>query len=878
MSGEQYTVSWDGEEEMFRIQRGVKRIYSSLALGLITLFLVTTVVPVLAEDSRGTVRPDPHEKTVNISVTPSVLLEEGRRFYRAGQFSEAVAVWKQAAFRFEQQGDLVGLAWSLSYLSLAQQALGEWQDAEISINTSLEILQQAGLNTEVRILAQALTTLGNLQQATGQILAALESWEAAEAAYRQARDQQGLLGSQINQATALQVLGLYRRSRQLLTTVQQQLQAQPDSVLKVQGLRSLGITLQQLGSLEASEVVLQESLAIATELNSTPEIAQTLFSLGNVTRDLQQLESAVEYYQRAAEMATHPKLELEARLNLLRLHVEQQDEQSAAVLIPMIEANLTRLPPSRTTVYARVNFAESLMNLPTSEAGNIQLAANVLAGAVQQAQSLGDQRAEAAALTQLGQLYEQTQRPSDALSLTQNALQVSQNLNTPEITARALWQLGRLLKQQGDISGAMEAYRSAVRILQTLRSDLVAVNPDVQFSFTETVEPIYREFVSLLLQPIAQSSSQSQAKLLEAQAVTEALQLAELDNFFREACLEATPVRIDQLDSTAAVIYPIILSDRLEVIVSLPEQPLQHYATQLPQAELESILSQMRQSLNPAFSSQQRLKLYQQAYEWLIRPAEADFERLGIKTLVFVLDAQLKNLPMSALYDGQQYLIEKYRVALSPGLQLLESNTTTYEKKSAITAGLSEARQGFVALPGVEAEIADISAELSAKVILNQGFTTTNLEQAISISQAPILHLATHGQFSSNADDTFVLTWDGRINVREFDALLRSREAGNQVPVELLVLSACQTAQGDRRAALGLAGVAVRSGARSTLASLWAVRDESTAELMAEFYHQLTQPGVTKSQALRQAQISLIQGEYNHPIYWAPFVLVGNWR
>jgi CHAT domain-containing protein len=163
-------------------------------------------------------------------------------------------------------------------------------------------------------------------------------------------------------------------------------------------------------------------------------------------------------------------------------------------------------------------------------------------------------------------------------------------------------------------------------------------------------------------------------------------------------------------------------------------------------------------------------------------------------------------------------------------------------------------------------------------MLFNQEFTTTTLEQEISDVPFPVVHLATHGQFSSEVEDTFILTWEGQVNVNDLDQLLQVREREDSQPIELLVLSACQTATGDQRAALGLAGVAVRSGARSTLATLWSVRDESTAQLMAEFYQSLTQAENSKAESLRQAQLSILKNpEYEHPYYWAPFVLVGNW-
>ncbi|MHC5828531.1 MAG: CHAT domain-containing protein, partial [Nostoc sp.] len=116
------------------------------------------------------------------------------------------------------------------------------------------------------------------------------------------------------------------------------------------------------------------------------------------------------------------------------------------------------------------------------------------------------------------------------------------------------------------------------------------------------------------------------------------------------------------------------------------------------------------------------------------------------------------------------------------------------------------------------------------------------------------------------------------INVKELDQLLQARDRPGRSPLELLILSACETAAGDQRAVLGLAGMAVRSGARSTLGTLWAVQDESTVDLMNKFYLELSQPGVTKAEALRQAQLLLLRSSnYGHPYYWAPFVLVGNW-
>lgn len=317
------------------------------------------------------------------------------------------------------------------------------------------------------------------------------------------------------------------------------------------------------------------------------------------------------------------------------------------------------------------------------------------------------------------------------------------------------------------------------------------------------------------------------------------------------------------------------------MILSLPDGSLGYYSTELPESEIEDAIANLYQSLNPIFSNQQRLKLSEQLYDWLIRPAEAELAQQEIQTLAFVLDGSLRSIPMAALYDGQQYAIEKYNIALTPGLQLLPSQSLETEKLQAVVAGVSESNQGFSALPGVKEEVTNISEQLSSQLLLDQDFTDANLQQQLQQTDAPIVHLATHGQFSSDPDDTFIVTWNDRIQVKDFANLLRNREAGKISPIELMVLSACQTATGDSRAALGMAGIAVRSGARSTLATLWSVKDQSTTFLMDEFYRDLIQSesNVNKAGSLRQAQLALINSEdFSHPFYWSPFVLVGNWQ
>ncbi|MEQ9480965.1 CHAT domain-containing protein [Coleofasciculus sp. F4-SAH-05] len=807
---------------------------------------------------------------------PSDLVEQGKLYYQAGQFDQAAQVWQEAAETYAAEGFILKQAQALNYLALAYKELGNTESAQSAIAQSLNQLQskQDTDNNTRLLLAQALNTKGTIHLLQGQSQTALDTWKKSASIYKQADDQTGQLISQINQAQALQSLGKYRRAKSLLEQLVSELQNEPNSLMKAKGLRSLGVALQTLGQLRQSKAALEASWQISQQLNSPQDTSEALFSIGNVARDLQEYAVAWTYYQQAAELTPDPLTQLEAQLNQLRMVVELQRWDVAQELIPIVTTKVNQLSASRPTIYAQINLADSLMKYDQAGMTN-SLAVDtskLLAKAVKQARQINDPRAEAYALYQLGKLYQANGTLDDSKTLSQKALKLAQEINADDIAARAGAQLGEILQKQGKTSEALAAYKIAFDNIQSLRSDLIAISSDVQFDFKEGIEPLYRQLVSLLLK-----EEDNQGNLQQARDVMEALQLAALDNFFQDACLDTNPVALEEIDTQAAVIYPIILPDRLEVILSIPNQPLTHYATQLPQAEVESTLTQLYSALSPGYPSSERLQLSQQVYNWLIQPAEAAMASRDIKTLVFVPDGFLRNLPMAALYDGEQYVLQKYQVVFSPGLQLFPQGLSQ-DELSLLAAGLTEARQGFSPLPGVDAEIAQVSKQVKSKVLFNENFTFGKFKDLINNESFPIVHLATHGQFSSNPEETFLLTWSDRISIEDFDLIFQKRRLGLLKPIELLVMSACQTAAGDNRATLGLAGFALRSGAKSTIASLWSVSDESTSIMMREFYHQLTDLKVSKAEALRQAQLSLLEEPlYKHPYFWASFVLIGNW-
>ena len=872
------------------VRRFLKPSYLAASLLLIwlgqllnLLFLDMARTPVFAKVPEVT-------SIVQSLQNPSQLAQQGKTLYEIGQFSDAAKVWEQAAQVYKSFGEQKNLAKTLSFISLAYQKLGQWEKANAAIASSLQLLRDDRLDTKDSklILAQSLNTQGHLQLALGQAELALTTWQQATATYAAAGNDAGITGSLINQAQALQNLGFYQRASKILTQIEQTLQNQPDSLLKATGLRSLGNALFGVGDLEQSQKVLQQSLKIASLLKSPQEIGAILISLGNTAKAQQNYPAALKLYQQASLEPISPTTRIQVQLNQLSLLLETKSSSNAQELWPQIQSEIVNLPPSRTAVYARINFAQSLIRIKqtiTASPPSWTEIGQLLATAVQQAKSIKDPRAEAYALGHLGGLYEQTQQWSSAQDLTQQALNIASSIKASDIAYRWQWQLGRILRDQGNISEAIASYTSAVDTLQSLRRDLVAINSDIQFSFRESVEPVYRELVELRLRQKG-TAQPSQEDIKQARQTIESLQLAELENFFRSACLE-TKVEIDLVvdseNSTAAVIYAIILQQQLEIIIKLPHQEkLRHYTIPIPQNQVESAVASLQEDLRDVTRTSRVKKQSQQLYDWLIRPAEAELTNSGIKSLVFVLDGALRNIPMAVLYDHRQqkYLVEKYAIALTPGLQLVAPKPLQRLQLNVLTAGAGEKRsingEEFSQLENVERELTGIRSVVSkSKELFNRKFTEINLDKEIKSDSFSVVHLATHGEFSSDPEKTFIVTWDRLLKAKDFDNLLRNTGISKRSAIELLVLSACQTAQGDKRAALGLAGIAVRAGARSTLATLWSIDDQSTTELMIQFYQEL-KTGVSKAEALQRAQLSMLKHE-RRPYFWAPYILVGNW-
>lgn len=732
--------------------------------------------------------------------------------------------------------------------------------------------------------AQQLNKQG--QQAFNQGLSemALAYWQQAEQQYREAADDLGVLGTQLNQGKALLELGFYRRADGLLQPLVERLEAAPTSLLKVNVWLTFGKKERLLGHLSTAKTYLSEGLVMSQALGDRTHQQAAHLYLGNALTAEQQWPAAMAEYQLAASIAG--PLQLSSQLHQLQLlpALGQARQLASQVQAFVLQLEHTASVADdamlmRTRTYLMLDLSRWLMqHSPETFAELTEAPAAFFSRVIEQGRAQGDRRAEAYGWGYWGHWAEQQAQWESAAQKTQKALALSQGLQANELVYQWQWQQGRIARAQGDSFQAIASYTAAVETLKPLRQEIVAITRTVQFSFRDQLEPIYRDLVDLLLSPSALAKSE-QASLEKARQVLEALQLAELNNFFREPCLDSIPQPLESIDPTAAIFYPIVLDDRLSVIVSIPGQKLSYFTTPIAKATLETGMRQMLDSMRSTSFEAERLSASQQLYQWLIAPGASILRANDIESLVFVLNDSLRNLPVGALYSGKHYLVEEYSLSISPGLQLLQVTQAQgdFSQPRALVGGLSLGKRDRPALIGVQTEVSYVKTLLDAKVLLNEAFTKDALFDQVDRRSFDIVHLATHARFGQSDADTFIETWDGTLPIHQLRQLLKQQDTRG-LPPSLLILSACDTAQGDDRAVLGMAGLAVRSGAQSTLATLWSVNDRATATFVQQFYDGLVVQGLTKAEAVRYAQRQLIQTpSLQHPYYWAPFVLVGDW-
>lgn len=722
----------------------------------------------------------------------------------------------------------------------------------------------------------------------GDLAQAVVHWREAVRQAEQAQQRQAQSVALTHLAHAYQALGHYELARENLAVALRLAEQVADQQQMATVLGSLGDVYGVLGPAERAVEYLQAALARARAQPHAPLEASLLNSLGNVQTAQNAPLAALEAYRASATLARGAgllPLLARALANASMAAIYSGHSIMGQALLEEASLHVQRLAPSHDAAYVwtKIGLTSSALqpHVPADlRAALEQQAAAAFKTAAAMAQGLGDQRAASYAWGYLGRLYEAARRSEEALHLTRQAILAAQRVAIPEALYQWQWQLGRLCTTQGDQEAALAAYRQAIATLRTLRHELPSSYGQPPTAFRTAVGPVYFELVDLLLQRAAVVSEPGQAEpyLREARQTVEAFKAAELQEYFRDDCVEAaqaTSAPLEMLSSTAAIVYPIVLPTRLELLVSLPTG-LQRVAVPVTEELLVQVARSLRQALQTG-ATRRALSHASRLYDWLLRPLEAMLATAPVQTLVFVPDGVLRTIPMAVLHDGSRFLIQKYAVATTPGLTLTDPRPLPRGQAQMLAVGVARAVQGFPALPYVAQELRAVHALYGGSLLLNEDFQRSRLEQTLQRGDFSMMHIASHGQFANDVSQSFVLTFDHRLTMPQLEQLIGGLR-GRTTPLELLTLSACETALGDDRAALGLAGIAIKAGARSALATLWRVQDEAAALLVTEFYRHLQDPTVSRAVALQRAQLALLNHpRYQDPFFWSPFLLLNNW-
>ncbi len=616
--------------------------------------------------------------------------------------------------------------------------------------------------------------------------------------------------------------------------------------------------------------------------------------------------SAINLYDRARAIALElDEREIAARAGIHAALTESAGTRHAEAVRRMHEEIrlVDVLPNSHKKVFlliaaGKVYHSHGSSTATTAAASRVT-AATLFHRAAAIANGMGDKRTGAYANGNLAELYSDSGRLDDALIYNRRALFAARETADDWGVYRWLWQRGRILNKLGRKSEAEDSLRRAITTLDTFRQDVFTSyrNDPFNLSFEASVGAVYHAYIESLLDPEFLRDPQSiAARLQEAVDTIERRQSAEIDEYFRDPCADQGPPADPQPQETfsgaastpaqTAILYIVPLSDRIELIVKVDDGL--HRFSPADGAANRSTLNAESAALRNALGSQRGFSYRAPArtlYQWLVEPCEDFLQSRSVDTLIWIADGPVRSLPISVLMDNDTFLIQRYALAVTPGVNRLNQSRKGAGHRELFAGGVTNSDLfrdlDLQPLEWVMTELETLEDlfsghNLNPKVLVDSAFSLENFRSAIDHGSFSFVHIASHGQFSDNPRDTFIAAADQLVTISELERIIKpGRYRGR--PIELLALSACETAAGNDRSALGLAGSAYKSGATCVLATLWKINDRQSQDFVVRFYRGLVEnPALTKAQALQQAQQAVLK-EW-HPFNWSPYMIIGNWR
>jgi CHAT domain-containing protein len=755
------------------------------------------------------------------------------------EFPKAIEIYLQAEKVYQRLGDRAGEGRNLKNIAEVHLAQGQTREALVIFEQAMAIYRDLTNTANAKpsdrnTLASILVGQGSLYTSFSQYPQALNSLQEARSIYR-------ALGDVSGEGVASMFTG----------SVYLQL-GQPEKLLEI---------LKQL----------PKSLASSPQAQKMEQSLVALFNANPSSKD--------------------PQAQLKSTLELLEFFKQSGNRTYEASMLSQVGS-----------IYSDLNQSSQAI-------ASYQQALDIY-------RSIGDRAGIGSALYSLGLAYSLSDQNNKAFQAFQASIYYAREVGDRNRESKLVGNLGLLTRRQYP-ELAIAFYKQSINLTESIRKELHVLSLEQQKSYQQTVAANYRVLAALLLKKgrvmealqvldllkvqelqdylqnvkgnertaqgiylFPEESSQVQA--ITSQPINSVNPLADGNQKIAQQLLKIPPAELNRvpdylqkLPQGHALLYPLLVSDRLELILFIPNKPPIHRSVAINEADINQLIIDFKSGLRDA-DSLDVLEPATKLYNLLIKPLEADLTNTS--TILYAPDGVLRYVPIAALYDGKQWLVEKYRVNNLIAYSLSDF-TQNPPRQMRILAGAFGGAQnttkfGQVGLPATISEVQSISDALpdTTKLVAND-FSRKATEA--QMQNKNIVHLATHAEFNSgNPENSFLIFGNGdRILLNEMKDLPMSN-------VDLIVLSACQTGVGKLGNGIEILGFgyqAQRAGAKAAIASLWKVSDEGTQALMQAFYNDIKIGDRSKAESLRQAQIATMRSKnFSHPYYWSAFILISN--
>lgn len=920
-------------------------------LAPVVMLLSTAALPIIESSLLGFPTAAVAQTTQARKAESIRLNQEGQQLSRQGRYREALEKYQRALAIVRQIKERRGEGIILTNIGVVQHKLGNYSQALEFHQQSLAIARETG-NRAIES-----TTLSNI----GEVYRSLGEYSKALAVYQRALTIAKETNNRATEGTTLNNIGLVYLERgnysQALTFYQQAL-----AIFKQIGeradesiaLNNIGEVYRSLAQYPKALEFYQQSLVILKEIGDRAGESVTLNNIGGTYHLLGSYPKALEFYQQALTILSKAGDRAGESIALNNIASIYYDQGNYPKALEFYQQSLA----IRKKTGNHAGEGTTLGNIGNiyNKQGNYPKALEFYQQSLAVIRQLGNRDGEGIMLNNIGSIYEREGNYAKALEFYHQSLTIRRELGDRAGEGITLNNIGLIYSIPGENSElAILFLKQSVSTFESIRGELKRLSREEQQSYTESVARTYRLLASLLLQ---------HNRIIEAIQVLDLLKVEDLQDFLKDVrgnartaagveflpeetailqafnssklplndrlkdatiqsqlqTLQRTAVdqnlkiktyqdlqnRIQKLGKNVALFYPLILDDRLELVVLAKDRPPVRQPVTISREQLEEEIKSFRERLQDR--SPRIKEPAQKLYQSFIQPIESELKAAGVTTLVYAPDSIMRYVPLAALHDGNQWLAQRYQINYLTALALTPLDPDPNQTPRVLAAALTQHSQvtvlgkthNFSALQFTRPEVENLAKLLpNTKTLIDKSFNRANL--STGAAQSTILHLATHGMFVPNSpDQSIILLGDGSsITLREIEQQWKFPN------VSLVVLSACETAIGGKLGSgieiMGFGYQMQRTGSRASLSSLWTVDDGGTQVLMNAFYSGLKQ-GMTKAQALQEAQKALITSDYKavggtrsdieivnartgqpigddkltHPYYWAPFILIGN--